>query len=144
MCFTLTSLTWRACGRRMLRGQTAHKRNKTSCIFCMSAYSVVCMSVHLGIIYSLMTDTWPHAHNLFVQAVCMCPFGFIWSSVMSHAVCLVLHLSLPRGGSVQDKHLIWPGPCFLVHHHGSSLVNSLSYNRSHLFHWIFNVRSMLF
>lgn len=57
---------------------------------------------------------WPHAHYFSRQCVCVCvcPFGFIWSSVMSHTVCLVLHLSLPQGRSVQDKHLIWPGPCF--------------------------------
>lgn len=75
------------------------------------------MYEHVGIVYTLMTDTLTTC-TLFFQAVyvcvcvCMCPFGFIWSSVMSHTVCLVLHLSLPQGRSVQDKHLIWPGPCF--------------------------------
>lgn len=84
------------------------------------------MHMHVHAIYCLMTSTiTTYAHTQTICGGSDCPVGFIWNSVVSHAVCSVLRSSFPQGGLVQDKHLIWLGPCFLLHNHGSSFLNSL-------------------
>lgn len=83
----------------------------------------MCMYVHLCIIYCLMTVTvtkYAHTKTICLGSQCVS----VWVRLKLCHVTYSLLSSLPQGGLVQDKRWIWLGPCFLVHHNVSSLLNS--------------------
>lgn len=114
MCFTLTSLTWPRKGPEGegLSGGRVNTEGPRLSLYYFTAPSLY-DDCHHHYIYT-------HTNYSSGQSVCVHLGSF--ETVMSNTVCSVLHSSLPQGELVQDKHLIWLGPCFLVHHHGSSLL----------------------
>lgn len=133
MCFPLTSLTWasKGLGEKDCRGDGVRTEGTRRLAALLRRFSDCILHVYIQHMCTCVSFTawrlppWPHMHihKLFIWAasVCVCPYGFVWNSC--HVTYSAL-LSLPRGGRVQDKHLIWLGPCFLVHRRVSSLLNS--------------------
>lgn len=142
--FNIPDLQVKAWGRESVRGQNTHTvgtRLSLNCsIFLCLYYTFLHMCMYACENRLLPGDCQhdhTYTHKLFIWAVSASIWVGLETHVMAHTVCSVLCLSVPQGGYVQDVHLIWLAPCFLVYHHGSSLLNSLdlSSDRQESFAW---------
>lgn len=126
--FTLTSPTWTSNSQRGgkdCQGTMHAERTRLSTVFSSCLLCCTRTRARVPLTARRLPLSPPHMHTRAICGGSICRVGFIRNSVVSHAVCSVLRTSFPQAGLVQDKNLIWLGPCFLVHHRGPSSLNSL-------------------